>query len=273
MSQTTKPYVIAEIGSNWKKFENQVKNWEVIKKQVNLAKEVGADAVKFQLFSAQELYGPRVAGTRFERDFDTFALHIDWVSYISDLCLEVGIDFLCSAFSAKAYRLINPWIKVHKIASPEITDVSITEYLTSLDKPIMYSDGCGLNWISPRKQDILFSCVSNYPAKPWEYDIDFDIHKGLSDHTLTHDLALMCRMKNMKYYEKHVDLCDDIGLIKSPDACVSVGLSSFKEYVSAIKNFDRQQFIDAKKSYASSYARVQKGLCYYRPIPANANLN
>src|SRR3990167_1071022 len=109
-----KTFIIAEIGSNWTSFEEA-------KDSISFAKQAGADAVKFQAFRVEALYGfydsqygeHRAMGGNGE-------LPLEWLPKLKEKADACGIEFMCSAFSPELYDVVNPYVLVHKIASSEL---------------------------------------------------------------------------------------------------------------------------------------------------------
>jgi N,N'-diacetyllegionaminate synthase len=148
--------VIAEVGSNFKTHDDCMRS-------VMAARRAGADAVKFQLFTGQDLFGPTYAGDR------------GCFVSVPELAKEAefqGIEFMCTAFSPDGYRSIDPYVRRHKVASSEITDLSILEAVNSLKKPVILSTGGAggddidraLNALKDVPVTILY-CVVEYPAR------------------------------------------------------------------------------------------------------------
>lgn len=267
------PFIIAEIGSNWRKYDEDKQNWACIQKQIELAKEYGADAVKFQLFTAEELYGPKVSQTRFAKDFDRFALPKEWVPTIAAMCEDFELEFMCSAFSVKGYEFVDKYVKRHKIASPEATHLEIVNWLMAQPKQVLYSDGCSSKMDFGRFSDVRLTCVSKYPATVFDYDLSLKggDNWGISDHTFTNDLALMARSRGANYYEKHTDFCYFEGS-DTPDKVVSIDGDNFAKYVKAIREYDPEQTYKLKQKCGKSYARVETQDGWFRPIPEKADL-
>jgi N-acetylneuraminate synthase len=263
-----KPYIIAEIGSNWKKLASLQRCLDVAYNQITWAKEYGASAVKFQLFTAEELYGPNVKGMKLEAETNKFALPRDWVPLLKAQCVKEGIDFLCTGFSIEGYEFIDEYVEMHKIASPELFSSEISTWAFKQPKPVMYSNGCGgTSNAATEGHDILMACVSNYPARITQYSLDLSEwgeKNGISDHTLNSDLAVLARRSGYDYFEKHVDFMTHIGSI-TPDSVVSCDRGAFKDYVKAINAVDSR--VDFKTYLKSSYGRTDSG---FRPIPAGA---
>lgn len=267
-----KPYIIAEIGSNWVKSENKAYNLKIARNQIELASMTKASAVKFQLYTAQELYGPRVKGTPYEKKFNQTALPREYVPILYETAKANGLDFMCSAFSVDGFQFVDPYVKVHKLASCELFDKTIVGYLfNEQSKPVYYSDGCGLpDFILPqRDQDIRMACVTSYPSRYYDYDIDSYKHPfGLSDHTLGLDLALRAYDKGCRVFEKHVDFLPEIK-VQTPDTCVSIDLHGFIKYVMALENFSNGDSRIDKNALKAQYARLKTNHGYFRPIPNN----
>ena len=108
----SEPYIIAEIGSNWISLQGCIDSiWQ--------AKECGADAVKFQMFTHEELYG--VPGD------DTFDLPRGFISELAQHCKAIDIDFMCTAFTADGVKFIDPFVKMHKVASSSASNEDLTD--------------------------------------------------------------------------------------------------------------------------------------------------
>jgi sialic acid synthase SpsE len=256
------PYIIAEIGSNWKDLHSA-------KKQITLAKKAGASAVKFQLFTFKELYG--IEGE------NTHSLPREWVRELSLYCNSVNIDFLCSGFSVEGFKYLDPHVHIHKIASPEACCDKIKETVFSLGNPVILSNGCltydeqfeivdGPNWGA---SDVLLECISKYPATEEDYDLsqiveiaeDYDINWGISDHTKNNCVAVLARSLGASVFEKHVSFID-VGV--TPDTCVSISGPEFEYYVKAIKAYKNTKYDKEKRACKKLYGRTASG---YRPLP------
>lgn len=263
--------ILAEVGSNWKKYESNRKNWEIAKKQIMMAKEYGATAVKFQLFTAAELYGPQVLGTKFGRTFDQFALPEDWLGPLKEECDQAELKFLCSAFSVKGFKTVDKFVDTHKLASPEGTDPSLIDWLMRCEKPFYYSDGCGVEHLG---QGIPMACVSEYPANFMDYELYGNVgyEWGLSDHTLTEDLAVLALANGATHFEKHVDFCWGEGA-KTPDSVVSVRRDPWCRFVEAIRDFDEGRYDKIRAKSRALYGRRKTAEGYFRPIPESADLS
>jgi N-acetylneuraminate synthase len=257
--------IIAEIGSNWRKSENQHTNLDVAKRQIYLASKCGATAVKFQYFSAQELYGPAIKGTSFEENFNRFNLPNEWLPILYDECERNGVEFLCSAFSVMGFEQVDDFVRTHKIASPELSDPNITNFVMKTGKPFYYSNGCSNISLAG---GVPMACVSRYPAHHSDYDLKpyANSQWGLSDHTLTNDLAQFSLMLGATHFEKHVDFLLDLGL-RSPDSIASIDKSQFISFSETITEFDSERYDKLQRDCMMKYGRKKVNNAYYRPFP------
>jgi sialic acid synthase SpsE len=182
-----KPYIIAEIGSNWQTKEDCLKS-------IQIAKACGADAVKFQVFNFKALYGldRKYQPSWYEKKAE---LQIDWLNELKHEANNSRIHFLVSAFDTSLLQEVDRYVDAHKVASSKISDQRFLEKVGSFGKPVFLSTGASsqseislaLSALGGSSV-ILNYCVSSYPA----YNVDlFKIDElrtmakfvGFSDHT------------------------------------------------------------------------------------------
>jgi len=179
-------------------------------------KEAGADAVKFQMWRAKDLYG----GKNWE-----YQLTPTKAIIIKRYCDEIGIEFFCSVFYPEAVSILErEGVKRYKIASRTLKledphSTTTIDAIIKTGKPVIFSDGYCTNFSWPHYKRLY--CIPEYPADPkdidWEELTEYD---GFSDHTLGIESALKYAKycpKNM-ILEKHVKLKDS----KGPDASFSI---------------------------------------------------
>jgi len=141
-------------------------------------------------------------------------------------------------------------VPTYKIASFEITDIPLIEYVASMGKPIIISTGIAdiedieLAIETCKKEGnedvILLKCTSSYPSPLDEMNLltihdmkkRFDTIVGLSDHTLGNDVAIAAVALGAKIVEKHFTLSRKLG---SPDDDFSMEPQEFKEMVDSIR--------------------------------------
>ena len=276
------PYIIAEIGSNCFKWENPLLNLNNAKEQIEKAALAGADAVKFQFFTSRDLWGPKCKDQGFAIAQEFYSMPRQWLPALAKKCMMQKVDFLCSAFSVTGFEAVEPYVKAHKLASPEINALDLLDYLGKSKKKTIYSLGCLKDKTWPdqflRGNDIILECISEYPADPTHYNLfltkmlaeHHSCRWGISDHTNVMWLAQMARALGASVFERHVDFTDAFGR-QSPDAVVSCSTETFRRYVKTIRNQKVIKFDDIKNGPSGrlSARRHGKGqhMGFYRPYP------
>jgi len=128
-----KPYIIAEIGSN---FDQSL---DLAKQLIDESAAAGADAVKFQLFQAKEMYPE---GTELYYIFKFIELCPDWLATLKDHADGCGVHFLASPFDTLSVdRLVEVGVPAMKIASSETTKLGFVEYVAAQKVPVMMATG------------------------------------------------------------------------------------------------------------------------------------
>ena len=193
-SNKIKPYIIAEIGSNFDQ------DFEKALKLINVARDAGADAVKFQLFKANHLY-PNKDGLY--KVFKSIELNPNWLSKLKNYAEKLNLDFIVSPFDKKSVdELDRVKLKIYKIASSEATNLDLINYIAKKRKPIIFSTGMcemidveeavGVIESYQNKLISILQCVSEYPLKISKTNLNvielyknrFSYPVGFSDHTL-----------------------------------------------------------------------------------------
>jgi sialic acid synthase SpsE len=225
------PFIIAEVGSNWTSFED-------CKNAVAQAKACGADAVKFQIYSGDALFGSH---KKIDGEMPS-----NWVPKLAEKAKACGIEFMITAFSPELYDVVNPYVNIHKVASSELSHKRILEKVRSYGKPVILSCGAATQSDIGRAIDllgdtptILMYCVGAYPARfvdPTLIPImkeRFNRLVGYSDHTTDVMFIPGAATKSLGacVLEKHVTFID----ADTPDRPHSLTADEFKLMVKAIK--------------------------------------
>ena len=135
MEINNNPFIIAEIGSNF----NQ--NLNTAKKLIYLAKKNGADAVKFQLFKADILY-PKHKNKKMNKIFSKIEIKQEWLKKLKDYSDKLGIICFASAFDLESAKFLEKIkVKAHKIASSELTNIQLIDYISKTKKTVFVSTG------------------------------------------------------------------------------------------------------------------------------------
>jgi pseudaminic acid synthase len=250
-------FIIAELSANHGGDINTAK--ETIK----AAKRAGADAIKLQTFTADTItlncknddfkirQGTLWDGSYLHELYQEAALPWEWHEELFDFAAKEDIICFSSPFDRTAVDLLESLnVPAYKIASFEITDIPLIEYVASKGKPIILSTGIAmiedieLALDACRKMgnnDIaLLKCTSSYPAPIEEANMAmikdfrnrFDIVSGLSDHTMGNTVPIVSICFGAKIIEKHFILDRSIG---GPDATFSMNEQEFTELVKTIR--------------------------------------
>tara|TARA_B110000014_G_C20068874_1_gene557253 strand:+ start:426 stop:1148 length:723 start_codon:yes stop_codon:yes gene_type:complete len=239
-----KAEIVAEIGSNW---EGSISKAQKI---IEECKDAGADAVKFQMWRATDLYKKSHPNWQ---EIKKSELTFEKTREINNLCKKLKIEFFCSAFYPEAIDFLESIkTKKYKVASRTclFTDphsLEVLEKKAASKKSIIISMGMGgskkrINNIFSKNKKTFCYCISEYPLKfkkiDWKNAVKYD---GFSDHTtgITAPIvfATLKKFNNSKliYIEKHVKSKNS----KGPDASTSMDTQKLKEMISHIRMIEK----------------------------------
>lgn len=239
-----KSYIIAEIASNW---EGDIR---IAKKIIRKCKLAGADAVKFQMWRAEDLYSIKNPLWKFIKKSE---VTFDKAKKIKKFCDQNKIEFFCSAFYPEAVNFLEELkVKKYKIASRTclLKDPFSLETLkekAKTKKSIIISMGMGgdkakIEKILKSNEKTYCYCISKYPTKfsdiNWNDAIKYN---GFSDHTIGITapivFATLKRNQNSKkiVIEKHIKLANS----KGPDASSSIDTDELANMISSIRKIEK----------------------------------
>jgi len=243
-------YIIAELSAN------HGQKLETALATVHAAKESGADAIKIQTYTPDTItldcdneyfqvkQGTIWDGTTLYKLYTETNTPWEWHEQIRDEAIKYELDFFSTPFDLSAVEFLETLgVGLYKIASFEINDIQLIEYVASKGKPILLSTGIAtLAEIEEALQackrmgneDVtLLKCTSSYPANPEDANLltipnmaeTFQCRVGLSDHTVGHAVSIAAVALGATVLEKHFILDRLIG---GPDASFSVTPDEFK---------------------------------------------
>ncbi|MEH7106770.1 pseudaminic acid synthase [Bacillus sp. JJ1764] len=255
---TNKVLIIAEMSAN------HGHDIEIAKMTIKAAKEAGADAIKLQTYTADTMTIPcnheyfRITqGTIWDGKtlydlYNEAYTPWEWHEELMNYARQLGLICFSSPFDKTAVDFLEQLqVPAYKVASFEITDLPLIEYIATKGKPILISTGIAtLGEISDavdvcRKagndQIILLKCTSAYPAKIEDANLltiqnlkdTFRVEAGLSDHTLGITVPIVSIALGARVIEKHFILDKSIG---GPDASFSLDHQEFKQLVDAVRD-------------------------------------
>lgn len=227
---TAKPFVVAEVGSNWRDLGQCIASIEA-------AKRCGADAVKFQAFNYEALYGLKYSSTG--SGIDNATLPLEWLPNLKRAADALGIEFMCTAFSPELVAVVDPFVSVHKVASSDATWPQMLEAVAKTGKPSLVSFGAKTYGEIGNALKILGSnatpmrCVAAYPADFYSLgDVGEWINWGLSDHSLGYSVPVYASKRACLVIEKHFTAFPDLD---TPDRPHSLTPAQFTRMVKLIR--------------------------------------
>ena len=252
-------YLIAEMSAN------HAGSLERAKEIVRAAKESGADCIKIQTYTPDTLTIDcsnryfQVGNGTWEGE-NLYKLYgkgytpWEWQADLKAEAEKVGIDFLSTPFDRTSVDFLEELgLQFYKIASFEMIDLPLVEYVASKGKPVIMSTGMGtLEEIREAVEAVrktgngqlaLLRCSSAYPADPAQMHLStiqdmkkrFGFPVGLSDHSLGFVSAVTAVALGAKIVEKHFCISRDI---ENPDASFSMTPQEYKAMVRDIRTVE-----------------------------------
>lgn len=252
----SEPYLIAEISGNHNG------SMERALKLIELAKDNGADCVKLQTYTPSTM--------TIDCDKEDFLIKeglwkgyklwdlykwaqtpFEWQKVLFDYAKEIGITCISTPFDESAVDLLEQLnCPFYKVASFELTDLPLIQYIAEIKKPMIISTGMANEQEISEALEVvnkfgsgdyvLLHCVSGYPTPIEEINLatinllreKYNCEIGLSDHTLGNSSAILSIAYGAKVIEKHFTLDRAEG---GPDADFSMEPSELKDLSFKIK--------------------------------------
>ncbi|MFA6192483.1 MAG: pseudaminic acid synthase [Sulfurimonas sp.] len=254
-------YIIAELSAN------HGGKIEIAKETIKAAKEIGANAIKLQTYTADTLTlnckkedfiingGTLWDGKNLYELYKEAYTPWEWHRELFDYARKIGIDIFSSPFDKTAVDFLeqfNP--SAYKIASFEITDYELIRYTASKMKPMIISTGIAtIDEIQDavdicksvgNEKIVLLKCTSAYPAPLEDANLKtipnlaetFGVVSGFSDHTLGSTAPIAAIALGAKVIEKHFILDKSVG---GADADFSMDKQEFAQMVQAIRDVEK----------------------------------
>jgi len=245
-------YVIAEAGSN----HNQ--DLGLAKELIDAASEANCDAVKFQLFKGERHYSkytPSFSTLKMSAVelLKTLELPYEWLPQLKEHAAKRGITFFSSVtdiLDVDELEKINS--PVYKLASFELVDLELIEYMAKTQKPVIIStglanleeiqdayDACKKHSTVP---PIILQCASLYPSPAHIMNLRAmdtmalafrDAIIGLSDHTMGTHVAVAGVARGAKVVEKHFTLSQKMD---GPDHAFAIEPHELAQMVAHIRD-------------------------------------
>ena len=254
-------FIIAELSAN------HLQNFDLAVDTIKAMKESGADAVKIQTYTPDtitidsdneyfqikqdSLWDGKILYQLYQEAYTPY----EWQPKLKKIAEELGLVFFSSPFDKTAVDFLEEMnVPAYKVASFEITDIPLIEYIASKGKPVIISTGIAtladieeaVNACKKmgNEQIALLKCTSAYPAPLEESNLrtipnladTFNTIVGLSDHTLGISAPIASVALGAKIIEKHFILDRNMG---GPDAAFSMEPAEFRSMVDAVRDVEK----------------------------------
>jgi pseudaminic acid synthase len=256
INTNSKVFIIAELSANHNG------SIEVALETIKAAKRAGADCIKFQTYTADTITidstkddflikGTIWEGKNLYKLYQEAFTPWEWHETLFKAAEAEGLICFSSPFDKSSVDFLEKLnVPAYKIASFEITDIPLIEYVASKGKPVIISTGIAetediqLALDACRRMGnnniALLKCTSSYPAPINEANIimikdlaeRYDVVSGLSDHTMGSTVPIVATCFGAKIIEKHFILDHSIG---GPDASFSMDEAEFTAMVKAVR--------------------------------------
>jgi len=229
---------------------------------IELAKESGAHAAKFQNFVASKIVsrsgfdnlgGQMSHQSKWKKPvYETYedaSVSYDWTNKLKEKCDEVDIEYFTSPYDFESVDHVDPYVRAYKIGSGDVTWHDIIEYIVKKGKPVFIATGAStldevklaMGVLQKNTKDIvLMQCNTNYTAsiENFKYinlnvlktyaDLFPNVLLGLSDHTHGHATVLGAIPFGARVFEKH--FTDDNNR-KGPDHKFAMNPNTWRKMV------------------------------------------
>ena len=294
-------YFIADIGANHDGEINRAF------KLIELAKEAGAHAAKFQNFTASKIVSKKgfenlgiqlSHQSKWEKTvYDTYAdasISLNWTHKLKEKCDEVGITYFTSPYDHDSVDHVDKFVPAFKIGSGDISWHEILDYIGSKGKPVLLATGAStldevkvaMEVLNKHTEKIvLMQCNTNYTAEKENFKyINLNVLKtyksnfpnvilGLSDHTHGHATVVGAVALGARVFEKH--FTDDNNRL-GPDHKFAMNPNSWSKMVNAanevflsLGNGEKK----VEKNERETAILQRRGLTYKKDLPKGHELN
>jgi pseudaminic acid synthase len=260
IDKTSNVFIIAELSANHNG------SIDTAIETIKAAKRAGADCIKLQTYRADTITidskkedflikGTIWEGKNLYQLYQEAFTPWEWHAELMEVAAAEGLICFSSPFDKTAVDFLETLnVPAYKIASFEITDIPLIEYVASKGKPVIISTGIAEKadielaleacYRMGNKEIALLKCTSSYPAPINEANMimvkdlaeRYGVIAGLSDHTMGSTVPIVATCFGAKIIEKHFILDHSIG---GPDASFSMDEKEFTAMVIAVREAER----------------------------------
>jgi sialic acid synthase SpsE len=263
ISITAPTYFMADIASNHDGELSRAKDL------IWLAKEAGAEAVKFQHFKAGKIvsdYGFKNLGSQISHQaawkksvyeiYEQYECNRNWNEELVETAKQAGVDFMTSPYDVEAINMFDRYLPAYKIGSGDITWTEIIETIARKNKPVLLATGASSmadveraveTILKHNRQIVLMQCNTNYTGKKENFKyINLKVLQtyaarypgmvlGLSDHTPGHAAVLGAIALGARVIEKHFTDNNDR---EGPDHSFAMNPAAWQEMVECSRELE-----------------------------------
>lgn len=289
-------YVIAEVGANHNR------DLPTAVALIDAAAAAGADAVKFQTYTAEGLYSRHTPTMSYLKDggltkddesiwdlIKRVEIPWEWHQELSDQSRRAGITFLSTPFDESAVDALEEVrVPAYKIASYEVTHYPLITRVAATGKPLLLSTGMASLGDIEMALDVanaagateiaLLHCAINYPPRFEDLNLNairtlasaFGLPVGWSDHTLGHTADVVAVALGAVMVEKHFTLSREM---TGPDHPFALEPYELRAMVGAIREAEASTGSSIKRvtdAEQEMYRLGRRSLTAARPIAAGS---
>lgn len=267
---------------------------------INLAADAGADCVKFQHFTADEIVSDRGFTdlgklshqaswqTSVHEAYRQASLPRDWTPVLAKQAQLLNVDFMSTPYDLNAVAHLAPYVPAYKIGSGDITYLDLLTAVAKQGKPVLLATGASSTWEVTRSVSLLdahqvpvavMQCLTDYTGAPesiaqanlrvlstWRKSYPNAV-LGLSDHTPGHLTVLGAVALGASVIEKH--FTDDT-FRTGPDHHFSMTPKTWRDMVDATRSLESALGDGTKRvetSEADTVVIQRRGLRAARDLP------
>jgi N,N'-diacetyllegionaminate synthase len=259
-SSLQQSFIIAEIGVNHNG------DISLAEKLIEAAKKSGADAVKFQTFTAAALVSPGTPKVHYQLNTTSVdethyemlkrlelskQAHLDLAAY----CQVLGIDFISTPYDIQSAAFLEGiGVRFFKTASADLVDLPLQRFIAATGKSVIIATGMAtlgevehvvnIYLEEGNSNVVLLHAVSNYPCSDESLNLramhtlakSFSLPVGFSDHSEGYLGAVLSIAMGAKVIEKHFTLDKSMA---GPDHKASSTPLEFAELVRNVRRAEQ----------------------------------
>ena len=275
-------YFIADVGANHDGDLGRAKSL------IHACAEAGAQAAKFQNFKASKIvsrHGFEAMGGKLSHQsgwkksvyevYEDASIAQDWTSILKQTCDEAGVEYCTSPYDTDSVDHVDPYVRIYKIGSGDITWPAMLDYIAAKGKPVMLACGASsaedveraMAVLGARSnQLVLMQCNTNYTGSAENFQHvnlnvlrDFAVKYpsavlGLSDHTTGHATVLGAVALGARVIEKHFT---DDNARTGPDHGFAMNPRTWREMVDRTRELELALGDGTKRIEANEQQSVQ----------------